>query len=99
MFIIRNATMKDYEDLRRLSLEHGTVNLPETASDLKKMLQRSVQSFKGKWDPRGGHAQYVFVMEDLGSGQVIGTSKIFARHGTPEKPHVYFQVMNERVST
>lgn len=99
MFLIRDATLTDYDDLRRLSLEHGTINLPETAQDLKKMLKRSTQSFAGLVDPKGGHAQYVFVMEDTRTGHVIGTSKIFARHGTPKKPHVYFQVMHKNVSS
>lgn len=99
MFLIRNATMNDFDDLRRLSLELDSVNLPRSPQDLRRMLRRSVQSFAGKLAKDKSHAQFVFVMEDTESGCVVGTCKIFARHGTPKKPHVYFQVMHETVSS
>lgn len=95
MFLIRNATRNDLEALYRLSLQLHSLNLPRDRAELKKMLQRSEQSFAGRWQHNKAHAQFVFVMEDTTNQHVIGTSKVFAKHGTLERPHVYLQVMEE----
>src|SRR5262245_2031430 len=97
MFLIRSVRPKDYHDLLGLSRELNTVNLPTRPADIKKMIGRSVESFAGEFAHDKPHAQYLFVMEDGVTGRVIGTSKIFAQHGTPRKPHLYFQVMQEEV--
>jgi arginine N-succinyltransferase len=97
MFLIRSVRPKDYRDLLGLSRELNTVNLPSRPADIKKMIERAVQSFAGELKKDKPHAQYLFVLEDVNKGRVIGTSKIFAQHGSPRKPHLYFQVMKERV--
>ncbi len=97
MFLMRNARRSDLGDLHKLSYELKSMNLPSQKADLSRMITRSEQSFKRFWGRNKEHAQYVFVMEDTDTGKVIGSSKIFARHGTEKKPHLYFQVIEEKV--
>lgn len=94
-FVIRNVLAKDYSALRALAQELHSVNLPSHGPDLKNMIGRSQQSFAGVAPPN--RAQFLFVMEDTERNRVMGASKVFARHGTPERPHVYFEVMQDRV--
>lgn len=61
------------------------------------MIGRSLESFAGKFIKTPDRAQFLFVLEDLARKKVVGTSKIFARHGTPARPHVYFQLIREKV--
>lgn len=99
MFLIRSVKTSDYSALLALSRELDTVNLPTHPPDIRKMIQRSRQSFAGKWGHDKRHAQFLWVMEDTETGSVIGTSKIFAQHGSPQKPHVYFQVKHQKMSS
>lgn len=99
MFLIRSVEKSDYEDLLRLAERLNTVNLPNNSRDIRRMIRRSIHSFSGRLDRAAGHAQYMMVMEDLSSHRVIGTSKIHARHGTPEKPHIYFEVGYEPMAS
>lgn len=97
MFLLRSVTPADYRDLLALSRELNTVNLPSHPRDLKRMIARAVQSFAGELKRDKPHAQYLFVLEDTEKKRVIGASKIFAQHGSKKKPHLYFQVMHEKV--
>ena len=97
MFLIRSVKKRDLKDLLGLSRQLDTVNLPPHARILRKMIGRSEESFSGMLKQE--KAQYVFVLEDRLRKKIIGVSKIFARHGTPSKPHVYFQVATELVSS
>ena len=99
MFLIRNVEVGDYSDLLGLAERLNTVNLPNNSRDIHRMIRRSTQSFSGQIDRTAGRAQYLMVMEDLNSHRVIGTSKIHARHGTPEKPHIYFKVAYETMAS
>lgn len=99
MFLIRSVKKSDYQDLLALARELNTVNLPGNADDIRKMIRRSEQSFSGKIPHDSPHAQYLFVMENTRTGRAIGTSKIHARHGTVQKPHVYFQVGYENMAS
>ena len=97
MFLLRSVTAKDLPDLLRLARELNTVNLPSHRGDIRKMIARSERSFAGKYRDRLEKAQFLFVLEDTERGLVVGTSKIFARHGTPRKPHLFFRVTEEDV--
>jgi arginine N-succinyltransferase len=96
-FLLRSVREDDYQDLRRLGRELNTVNLPSSPRELKGMIGRSLASFAGKHLRTPDRAQFLFVLEDLARKKVVGTSKIFARHGTLARPHVYFQVIREKV--
>jgi len=74
-----------------------TVNLPADAARIERILALSEQSFAGAVPV--AEREYLFVLEDLDGGRVIGTSMIHAQHGTRRAPHVYFGVgKDERYS-
>jgi arginine N-succinyltransferase len=94
MFLIRDATRKDLEDLQELAAIFNTVNLPNNERELKQIVSRAEKSFSHKIeDPLG--REYLFVLEDTEQDRVIGTSMIFAQHGTREAPHIYFDVLED----
>jgi len=91
MFLIRQAVSADIESLLRLAHILNTVNLPEKAEALVEALKFSERSFSGACaDPF--EREYIFVAEDLQSGQVVGSSQIIAQHGTKSSPHIFFDV-------
>jgi arginine N-succinyltransferase len=93
-FLIRPARDSDIDDLHHLATSlsaRGFLTLPSEIEDLKQMITISEKSFGGQLeDPDQGN--YLFVMEDLEKGKVVGSSLVIARHGTPESPHLFFQV-------
>ncbi|MBS1984573.1 MAG: arginine N-succinyltransferase [Bdellovibrionales bacterium] len=95
MFLVREAETRDLEDLYRLAGMANFINLPHDRSLLTKQITKSVNSFRNKTpDPR--QAEYMFVLEDLSAGRVIGSSMMLAQHGTPDEPHTYFQVVTKK---
>src|SRR6478672_3094546 len=42
-----------------------------------------------------GEREYLFVLEDLAQKRIIGTSMIYAQHGTKRAPHIFFRVEND----
>ena len=94
MFVIRDACMEDLPGLQRLAAVLNTVNLPNDKQALEQLLELSVRSFAGR--VRSPLArEYLFVMEDLSTGTLTGTSQIIAQHGTRDAPHIYFDVLDE----
>jgi len=88
---IRNATQKDLAGLRRLASMLNTLNLPDEPSALLEVLRRSEASFNGEIeDPF--EREYVFILEDRATKQIVGTSQVIAQHGTRESPHLFFEV-------
>ena len=91
MFLLRDARRDDLSHLGRLARILNTVNLPDDRDALREVIDRSIRSFAGKVkDPKD--AIYLFVLEDLDTHQLVGTSLIIAKHGTRDAPHVYFDV-------
>lgn len=78
----------------KLSAYLDSMNLPEDKKVLKTLIRVSLDSFAGKikYKRRG---KYLFAAENSSSGKVVGCSAIFAQHGTPEKPHLFFQLHEE----
>ncbi|MDP2343136.1 MAG: arginine N-succinyltransferase [Deltaproteobacteria bacterium] len=94
MFVIRDARMDDLPGLQRLAAVLNTVNLPNDKEALEELLDLSVRSFSGRVrSPL--RREYLFVMEDVATGTLAGTSQIIAQHGTREAPHIYFDVLDE----
>lgn len=94
VFVIRDACSADLKGVARLAAVLDTVNLPNDAAALKELIDLSERSFKKRIkDPFG--REYLFVMEDLESKKIVGTSQIIAQHGTRESPHIYFDVLDE----
>lgn len=91
MFLLRDVQTSDLEELRRLAAVLDTVNLPNDPDELESMVELSTRSFAGRIrDPF--ERSYLFVLEDLRSGQLAGTSQVMAQHGTREAPHIFLDV-------
>ena len=74
--------------------EHlDTVNLPHDRGVIEGILDRSEKSFSGELS--GADLEFVFVLEDLVQKRIIGTSMIYAQHGTKRAPHIFFRVEND----
>lgn len=94
MFILRSANLDDLNDLYELSQLMLFINLPPDKDIIESKIQSSLHSFK---NPSKNLADnhYLFVLEDLENGKIIGTSMIHAQHGTEEEPHYFFSVDSE----
>jgi len=88
---IRNAVQEDLAGLRRLACMLNTLNLPDEPAALLDVLMRSQASFDGEIE-EPFEREYVFILEDRLTKQIIGTSQVIAQHGTRESPHLFFEV-------
>jgi arginine N-succinyltransferase len=93
MFLLRDAAPSDLEGLYQLATHLDSVNLPANHDVLKEILALSDRSF-GQEIP-AMRREYLFVMEDTEQKKLVGTSMIIAQHGTPEAPHIFFEVMRD----
>lgn len=74
--------------------EHlDTVNLPADRPHIEEILDRSEKSFAGELPV--AEREFLFVLEDLGKKRIIGTSIIYAQHGTKRAPHIFFRVEDD----
>lgn len=74
--------------------EHlDTVNLPADRQVIEGILDRSERSFAEELP--AAERELVFVLEDLAQKRIIGTSMIYAQHGTKRAPHIFFRVEND----
>ncbi len=96
-FLIRDAKLSDLDNIFELGSMLNTLNLPADKNALEQVIAASEQSFALQERDLSKRA-FLFVMENP-QGQVIGTSQIFAKHGTLDSPHSFFQVeLDERYS-
>lgn len=87
---LRQARMKDLDDIYNLARQFVLLNLPANKKELEVMLDLSERSFQKSIDP--AQAEYLFVAEDSELKRVVGTSKIVAKHGTKDNPHVFYKI-------
>lgn len=87
---LRQSKMSDLEDLFQLAGQFALLNLPANRAELNKILETSGKSFAGELQKN--EAQYLFVAEDTELGKVIATSKIVAKHGTPDNPNLFYKI-------
>ena len=74
--------------------EHlDTVNLPADRGSIEGLLDRSQRSFAAELPIVD--REFLFVLEDLTQQRIIGTSMIYAQHGTKRAPHIFFRVEND----
>lgn len=94
MFLFREAAPGDEEAIFELARHLNSLNLPPERPYIHDLLQRSVASFRGSpdFDP---NRRFLFVLEEQGTGRVVGTSMIHAQHGDFDEPHVFFRVIQE----
>lgn len=96
--IIREVQTKDAAELLRLSAHLDSVNLPNNAKEIKKVISRARNGFSGRAKDVADR-EYLFVLEDKVSGKLRGTASIIGQHGHPGAPHIYFDVIpDERYS-
>ncbi|TXD32674.1 arginine N-succinyltransferase [Lujinxingia vulgaris] len=94
MIVLRDVHTDDLDQLERLAHHLNTLNLPASRDKLAAIIEESRLSFAGALPHH--ERQYVFVMEDVAAGRLIGTSMIIAQHGSFERPTVYFEVRQEQ---
>jgi len=81
--IIRPIALTDLDALRECAEEasHGIYSLPKDRQRLKNKILKSTESFSKKVKVPENEV-YLFVLEDVQSGKVIGTSDIVSKIGT-----------------
>jgi arginine N-succinyltransferase len=92
-YIIRDARSSDIDDIFKLSALLNTINLPANKQELERVITNSEQSFSLQENDIKERS-FLFVLTDP-EDRVIGTSQIFAKHGTLTSPHLYFQVEHD----
>ncbi len=97
MFRIRQSYRDDVEQVLAVAEHLDTVNLPADRKHIEDILDRSERSFSTELPPT--EREFLFVLEDLEHEKIIGTSMIYAQHGTKRAPHIFFRVeTDERYS-
>jgi arginine N-succinyltransferase len=97
VFRIREAAPNDLDPLTAVARHLDTINLPNDPEILARILDVSRRSFNGELPVF--EREYIFVLEDLDGGRLVGTSMIHAQHGTRRAPHIFFEVFaDERYS-
>ncbi|HTR51884.1 MAG TPA: arginine N-succinyltransferase [Kofleriaceae bacterium] len=93
MFRIRQSYREDVEQVLAVSEHLDTVNLPHDRGVIEHILDRSEKSFAGELPAED--VELLFVLEDLERKRIIGTSMIYAQHGSKRAPHIFFRVEND----
>ena len=93
MFRIRQSYREDVEQVLAVAEHLDTVNLPHDRGVIEELLDRSERSFAGAVP--AADREFLFVLEDLAKQRIIGTSMIYAQHGTKRAPHIFFRVEND----
>lgn len=98
MFVIRPIQENDLDGLMSLLKEsgHGLTSLPKDEKIIKDKITHSVRSFKYRGDKPNGET-YLFIMEELFTGKIVGISGIISKIGGFEA--YYFYRMKEEVMT
>ena len=91
MFLVRTATADDVPTLLKLAKTVHFINLPANLEILRAKILRSRKSFAGDVDDPG-QREFVFVLEDTPTGNVVGTSSVISCVSRPGRPHTYLQV-------
>src|SRR5690554_2604925 len=82
MFVIRPINQNDLDGLMELLQEsgHGLTSLPKDPELLKKRIRISERSFLHREDGPGGE-DYLFVMEEIFTGKIVGVCAIISKIG------------------
>jgi arginine N-succinyltransferase len=96
VFFIRGAEEADLPAVVGVAQHLDSVNLPNDPARLAQMIEVSVKSFTGKVPPAKRELLFVLCERDeAGQDRVVGSSMIFAQHGSRQAPHVFFDVLDE----
>ncbi len=91
MFIIRQAIAEDAPTLLKLAKMVHFINLPADPEIIRSKIVRSRKSFADQLQkPRD--REFMFVLEDTATGNVVGTSSVITCLGWPGRPHTFMVV-------
>jgi arginine N-succinyltransferase len=91
---IRGAVPSDEDELLDVAHHLNTVNLPADREAIHALVDTSERSFTGAIkDPK--RREYVFVLADLASGKIVGTSMVIGQLGRRDAPYIYVDVIPE----
>jgi arginine N-succinyltransferase len=100
MFVLRDVSLEDLDDLQAAAAHLDSVNLPDDRDRLRQLIEISCRSFSGELEVAA--RRFVFVLVDEAAGgaaagarRVVGASMIFAQHGSRRAPHIFFDVIEE----
>lgn len=93
MFVVRESRPDDVEGILAVAKHLDSVNLPYKRDVIVEILARSAESFTASIPIVD--REYTFVLEDPETGQIVGTSMLYAQHGTHKSPHVYLDVLQD----
>ncbi|MBA3458636.1 MAG: arginine N-succinyltransferase [Deltaproteobacteria bacterium] len=93
MFRIRQSYREDVDQVLAVAEHLDTVNLPAERDHIEAILDRSEKGFAATVPV--AEREFLFVLEDLAKKQIIGTSMIYAQHGTKRAPHIFYRVEND----
>ncbi|NVK56345.1 MAG: arginine N-succinyltransferase [Alteromonadaceae bacterium] len=90
MYIIRPIKLSDYDSLHAVAEESGIgfTSLPVNEALLKRKINKSIEAFNRDVSAPGNES-YLFVMEDVITGEVVGTTGIEAAVGTDDAFYHY----------
>jgi arginine N-succinyltransferase len=96
-FVFRPVGEHDLPGLRQLAdvIQDGLTTLPPEESALEDSIHQSLRAFDHRIKKAGGD-HYLFVLEEVSSGTVVGTSGIIARVGGFD-PFYTYEVRRERL--
>ena len=91
MIVIRPITLEDLDPLLELTkvVGFGLTTLPQDRQLLRRRILDSQHGFERLEDERARGETYLFVMEDLKTGKVVGTSGIVSKVGGFEPFYAY----------
>jgi arginine N-succinyltransferase len=93
MFRIRQSYREDVDQVLAVAEHLDTVNLPADRKVIEDILERSERSFAEAVPI--AEREFLFVLEDLPHHRIIGTSMIYAQHGTKRAPHIFYRVEDD----
>lgn len=91
MFVIRQVIPEDASTLLKLAKMVHFINLPADVDIINTKIGFSRESFGGRVK-RARDRQFMFVLEDTETGNIVGTSSVISAISWPGHPHVYFVV-------
>lgn len=94
-FVVRMALLKDLDDIYHLSQSVVLFNLPPDKAFLKQLIEISLKAVGGKNFPKI-ELQYLFVLEDLKTKKIIGTSQVKAQKTHDKRANYTFQILQEK---
>jgi arginine N-succinyltransferase len=96
VFLVRAAEEADLPAVLSAAEYLDSYNLPHDPQRLAEIIDRSVKSFAGQIEAPKRELLFVLVERASdGADRVVGSSMIFAQHGTRLSPHTYFDVLEE----